>query len=279
MPPPVDLVQRFLPVGGEFDSFWGCQIMKITIIRELLKCTYESKEDLAKSLHGYDYGVDAGPSDYPDQVHWKYEKAIADNLDIIQNKKILDIGSGLGDFGLFCLEDGAEQVIGIDSRMIFYTGMRRFLKTHPEYNHYYPWHGDLYNLPKKIDGDTILCLGVFCHIHNHIEFLKELHNLSATHLILGVPVLIDDDLSSQEYGKTGILVWRHQTLKQHPRGGIDGDKEVAFTAFPNRKFVTDALAYTGWEIETSFDFQEHPVDGLEETIREGRYLILRCKKI
>jgi tRNA (mo5U34)-methyltransferase len=105
---------------------------------------------------------------------WKWAR-LAAQLDL-QDKTILDVGSGNGYYGWRMLGAGAKRVIGIDptiSYVMQFAAMQRLIGPQP-----------IQVLPITLEAlppgqgefDTVFSMGVIYHRKDHLEHLQQLHN-------------------------------------------------------------------------------------------------------
>ena len=110
---------------------------------------------------------------FPEMLETYFKNVFVDNKDIINNKKVLDIGCGNG-YHLFCmLASGAKLALGIDPTLLFFYQFQlinRFLPDLPI--HLLPLRGE--HLPAFGSFDTVFSLGVLYHRRNPIDHLTEL---------------------------------------------------------------------------------------------------------
>lgn len=107
---------------------------------------------------------------------WKWNR-LASHLDL-QGKKVLDIGSGNGYFGLRMLAEGAGLVVGIDPTLIFVMQWLAMQKLCPDLNNFVLPLG-IEDLPPDTETfDTVLSMGVLYHRRRPVEHLEQLKNLT-----------------------------------------------------------------------------------------------------
>jgi tRNA (mo5U34)-methyltransferase len=109
---------------------------------------------------------------------WKWNRLVS-HLDL-QGKKVLDIGSGNGYFGLRMLAAGAGLVVGIDPTLVFVMQWLAMHKLCPGLHNFV--------LPLAIEDlppdtghfDTVFSMGVLYHRRQAVEHLEQLKNLAGS---------------------------------------------------------------------------------------------------
>jgi len=121
----------------------------------------------------------------------RYDRMIAQNIDIIQGKRVLDLASHDGRWGLAAKYAGAVQVVGIEGRKHLVKNSISNAKR-AGYSDTMTWiHGDIVKVMQKLEPgsfDTVFLFGVFYHVTNHLEILREIARLRPTNLILDTEV-------------------------------------------------------------------------------------------
>lgn len=98
---------------------------------------------------------------------------IAEHVDSLQGKRVLDVGCGSGYHLFRMLQDGAEQVIGIDPTTLFFYQFQIFKQYLPQHNlHFLPL--GIEDFPPSHAFDTVFSMGVFYHRPDPLLFLKQL---------------------------------------------------------------------------------------------------------
>lgn len=138
-------------------------------------------KDLIISVFGDEAEIYAEDFDFTDIMISKYTDTIFNNLDLITNKTIIDIGSNSGIWPVLMCLNGATNVICIEPRDQFVNGINNFAKKHNlPITCVHGVHTDICNLPTV---DTIFMMGVDDIIVDIVSFLFLLRTKS-THLVL-----------------------------------------------------------------------------------------------
>jgi len=107
---------------------------------------------------------------------WKWNR-LKPYLDL-NGKKVLDIGSGNGYFGLRMLAAGARLVVGVDPTLVFVMQWLAMQKLCPGLSNFVLPFG-IEDLPPGVDNfDTVFSMGVLYHRRKPVEHLEQLKNLT-----------------------------------------------------------------------------------------------------
>ena len=107
---------------------------------------------------------------------WKWNR-LEPHIEL-QGKRVLDIGSGNGYFGLRMLAAGAGLVVGIDPTLVFVMQWLAMQKLCPGLNNFVLPLG-IEDLPPNTDNfDTVFSMGVLYHRRKPIEHLQRLKDLT-----------------------------------------------------------------------------------------------------
>lgn len=124
---------------------------------------------------------------------WKWNR-LKPYLDL-NGKKVLDIGSGNGYFGLRMLAAGAGLVVGIDPTLVFVMQWLAMQKLCPGLNNFVLPLG-IEDLPPNTDQfDTLFSMGVLYHRRQPVDHLEQLKNLTCPggQIVLETLVLEGED--------------------------------------------------------------------------------------
>lgn len=175
---------------------------------------------------------------YPNRDILRFEHIIKNQLQYIQNQRVLDIACHLGYITLFCLHNHANYVTGTNVR-------ERELDIANEicnlagYNNFKFLNSDIYNLSEFKNlcdsHDTVILSGIMYHVHNHYALLQTIADSSAKHII------IESQLDGNDADPTKSYIrWYHEK-SQSSVNGIFRNKENSFVGIPNQKWFEEAL--------------------------------------
>jgi ubiquinone/menaquinone biosynthesis C-methylase UbiE len=126
------------------------------------------------------------------RLNWRCEILLSRNREVINGKKILDLGSHDGRFTFACLKLGAKHVTGIEGReYLIKSSIDNLTKMGYTSEKYYFIQGDVFDYITNVkpkEFDTILCLGFFDHTIRQIELLREFKRIQPNTLMLEMRV-------------------------------------------------------------------------------------------
>jgi ubiquinone/menaquinone biosynthesis C-methylase UbiE len=122
------------------------------------------------------------------RLNWRAEVLIAHNPSAFVGKRVLDLASHDGRFTHAALACGANHVVGVEARAEHvdkaFSNMERL--GHPRERYEFVV-GDLVDYLRPVQPgsfDTILCFGIFSHLIEQVEILREIRRIAPEHFIL-----------------------------------------------------------------------------------------------
>lgn len=177
--------------------------------------------------------------DYPECDVHRFKHIIADQLDYIKNKRVLDIACHLGYTSLFCLHNGASHVTGTNVRQRE-LDIAKEICTGAGYTNFNFLFSNLYDTNQLQDlcnqHDTILCTGILYLVNNHFQFLEAICTSTAETIIIETKVPTNDYENNCE---EPLLIWRTRETKSPDAWYYD--KPTAFYGTPNTAWIVEAL--------------------------------------
>lgn len=162
------------------------------------------------------------------RLNRRYEIIIDQNMDKIENARILDIASHDGRWSFAALRNGAKYVLGIEGRQHLINNARSIFQKYKIPNNQYKFIcGDIHDEITKLkpnEFDIVFCLGFFYHTAQHEFLISQIKRLNPKYLILDSFVTLSDkpiielrlDDTKQESDRVGKLskaiVGFHQNL-------------------------------------------------------------------
>ena len=128
----------------------------------------------------------------PKMLNARFHSLIENNREIIENATILDLANHDGRWSLAALKNGAKKVYGIEGKKeLVEKGLENMKKYEIPEDKYNFVVGDIFEEIKKIPSreiDVVFCFGIFYHVSNHMELLKEIKKLQPKYLILDTEI-------------------------------------------------------------------------------------------
>jgi predicted nicotinamide N-methyase len=128
------------------------------------------------------------------RLNSRYMALIHNNKQIIRNSSILDLASHDGRWSFAAIKNGANKVFGIEIEDgLAKNSLENFKKYEIPSKKYSFIVGDLFEEIKKLkpkEFDVIFCFGIFYHIMNHMQLIREIKRLEPKYLILDTEVTL-----------------------------------------------------------------------------------------
>jgi len=194
------------------------------------------------------------PLDYPQKDLDRY-KPFLHNYRAINGSRILDLGCNLGYSLIFASHLGASDVTGIEIRQHWIDAGLRVLDHYPKKN-IKLLQQDVNDLSKLRDlveeHNMVVCMGLFYHLSNHVQFLETLCRSSTLHTIMIESLLKQnpnyDDLPSIHFDVEPV---------DDPLNAYSELDQYAFVGAPNIKWFEKIFAIHGWKI-VALHVTQHP---------------------
>jgi SAM-dependent methyltransferase len=126
-------------------------------------------------------------SEQRSRMNERYEALFANNRDIFEGARVLDLASHDGRYSFAALKTGAAHVTGVEVRQSLIDRAEEafaFYGQDPETFRFV--RGDVFEVlaREKFDVDVVLCFGFLYHTYRHTELMYRLHELAPKHLIV-----------------------------------------------------------------------------------------------
>lgn len=122
------------------------------------------------------------------RLNWRTEILFTRNLNVVKNKRVLDLASHDGRFSYACLALGAKHVTGVEGRRHLVENANRNLESLGcESSAFEFLEGDAVEYLSNTEPgafDTVLCLGFFYHTIYQIELLESFARVKPDYLVL-----------------------------------------------------------------------------------------------
>jgi len=205
----------------------------------------------------------------PKMLNARFHALIENNREIIENSTILDLANHDGRWSLAALKNGAKKVYGIEGKKeLVQKGLENMKKYGVPEDKYNFVVGDIFEEIKKIPSreiDVVFCFGIFYHVSNHMELLKEIKKLQPKYLIL------DTEINKS---KLPIVRFRKEPYYT-PDSTISFEKFIA--GRPSQSALIMMLGALDFKI-TYYNWEKNIRDwkGLEIYSSENSILLKRC---
>jgi len=205
----------------------------------------------------------------PKMLNARFHALIENNKEIIENATILDLANHDGRWSLAALKNGAKKVYGIEGKKeLVQKGLENMKKYGIPEDKYNFVVGDIFEEIKKIPSreiDVVFCFGIFYHVSNHMELLKEIKKLQPKYLIL------DTEINKS---KSPIIRFRKEPYYT-PESTISFEKFIA--GRPSQSALNMMLDALDFKI-TYYNWKKNIQDwkGLEIYSSENSILLKRC---
>ena len=205
----------------------------------------------------------------PKMLNARFHALIENNREIIENSTILDLANHDGRWSLAALKNGAKKVYGIEGKEdLVQKGLENMKKYEIPEDKYNFVVGDIFEEIKKIPSreiDVVFCFGIFYHVSNHMELLKEIKKLQPKYLIL------DTEINKS---KSPIVRFRKEPYYT-PDSTISFEKFIA--GRPSQSALNMMLDALDFKI-TYYNWEKNIQDwkGLEIYSSENSILLKRC---
>jgi len=196
---------------------------------------------------------------FPYSYTLRIQAQLLENREFIQDKKILDIGPGYGNFLYPCIVLGCKSVVGcqpipqlnnVINEGLYHLGLSNTGSV---------VYGDAYDLGQlrllTQDMDTVLMLGLIYHLNNHYQLLDMLSRSDITALIIDTSVddhVITDALQHYTSLHPDIRYgaeWSGIDVNGWEINGYHNDK--TWVGLPNAVWIIRTLKFFGWKIKSN----------------------------
>ena len=177
------------------------------------------------------------------------------HLDIIHNKKIIDIGCNFGYWSMFAHNNQCANVLGVDVRpenISIATLMQQQLAIPDTHMNFV--QSDLHQHAQTAqlcaDRDTVFLLGVMYHVHDHYDILKSLCQPSVTSLVImtrEADQVIDSDMP--------LIWWKYEPAFELV-AGFHEDRDTVLVGYPNTVWFDLVMAELGFARTASTRYHE-----------------------
>lgn len=128
----------------------------------------------------------------PDRLNQRYRAVIESNVEAIRGRRILDLASHDGRWGLPARLAGAEYVLGIEARGHLVEESRRNMEEYGITGVEFTEGDVLVELDRLGPGqfDTVLCLGFLYHTSDHMTLLRKIGRLRPSFIVIDTAISV-----------------------------------------------------------------------------------------
>ncbi|WP_047258477.1 class I SAM-dependent methyltransferase [Chromobacterium subtsugae] len=156
------------------------------------------------------------------RLNWRSEVLMGRNPDCFKGKRVLDLASHDGRFMHAALKHGASKVIGVEAREEHVIHARHNLsRAGHAPDSYQVLCGDLVEHLKQIETgsvDTVLCFGVFSHLIEQVEIIREIRRIAPGAFILDTWVAKEQWNLRERLRNHKVNLWVRDTQQGGDRG-------------------------------------------------------------
>ena len=185
----------------------------------------------------------SGAWDYPEKDQLRFSNIITNNVDLLTEKRVLDLGCHIGYLSLFALHNNATFVTGVNIRNDELAIGKEVIALAGYRNAEFISHDvtDFEWLATECSKhDTVIIAGLIYHLTDFVGFFRAITYSTAKNLIIESEILDTE----QAYCK---VVVEDATFRTN---GVDPDgKETCLSIVPSRKFIVDILQFLGWNTD------------------------------
>ena len=131
----------------------------------------------------------------PTRLGARYEAIIQNGQPYLEGKTVVDLGAHNGRWSFAALHAGAKKVISIEGRRDMSEAEDRiFKKLGVQADRYSLRVGDGLEVLNRLGAacDTVLLLGIYYHVHNHLDWVKAIRGTGADNVIIDTEITPSD---------------------------------------------------------------------------------------
>jgi cyclopropane fatty-acyl-phospholipid synthase-like methyltransferase len=125
------------------------------------------------------------------RLNLRYEAIFAENREVFEGARVLDIASHDGRWSLAALKTGAAEVVGIEAREELVQAANENLQWYAGTRPYRFVTGDVFDVlaRERFGADVVVCLGFLYHTLRYNELLTRIREMNPRHLVIDTTVL------------------------------------------------------------------------------------------
>jgi ubiquinone/menaquinone biosynthesis C-methylase UbiE len=211
------------------------------------------------------------------RLNLRHEAIFAQNADVFEGARVLDIASHDGRWSLAALMSGATEVIGIEAREdLVAVASQNLARDAPSGSSHRFIAGDVFEVlaRERLDVDVVLCLGFLYHTLRYNELLHRIRDLNPQCVLIDTSVLKRAGGPFVRLGLDRVGNERMTITDQYSYGSR------ALIGWPSVSALRLMLRAYGFKIERFSDWGALLRDNPEATgvadYAEGRRVTVRC---
>ena len=189
--------------------------------------------------------------EYHDSILDHTTKIIINNIEFINNKKIVDFACNMGLLTTMSLYNGCKHVIATDIRQENLDVLTASVNKFTNFQNITTLVSDLhdYNNNTKLaeQADTVLLCGIMYHVHDHYAILESIA-LGAPECII-IETLEIDDPTFINSNNADIRWFNESDATLHTLSGWYQNKKELLVGFPNSAWIEKMADHVGYSIK------------------------------
>jgi hypothetical protein len=184
----------------------------------------------------------------------RIQNQLVDNIELIKDKHVFDLGTDRGSFLYPCIELGCKSVTGAQPLPDYNNAINEALIGLNLNDKASAVWGDAYDLPgltELLKGkDTLLMLGLMYHLNNHYQLLEAVTKTNITGLVIEMSINFwYDHYMHPESAIKWKLEQQNVDVKGWEFNGIN--KDWTWVGYPNAAWFVQTLKFMGWKIKSN----------------------------
>ena len=174
------------------------------------------------------------------RLNERHRAIIEANRDAFTGARVLDIASHDGRWSFAAMRAGAKSVTGIEARPHLVAASKENLKEFGDAHRF--MLGDAYDLLDRIEPgsiDTVMCLGFFYHVTDHMLLLSKIEQLKARHLIIDTGVAADV--------RPAVVFQREDHELESDAARTSDAQKIVLAGIPSKAALDLMLSSFGWK--------------------------------
>jgi|EndMetStandDraft_6_1072998.scaffolds.fasta_scaffold00953_4 ubiquinone/menaquinone biosynthesis C-methylase UbiE len=178
---------------------------------------------------------------FANRLNERHRAIIDANRDAISGKRVLDIASHDGRWSFAALKAGAAHITGLEAREHLIKAATENLRDFGS-DRFQFIQGDAYKALAQLEPgsiDTIMCLGFFYHVTEHMTLLSLIERLKPQHIIIDTGVAAD---------ARSVVVWQVENHEFESDAFKTANVQKAVLAgVPSKPALDMMLTSLGWK--------------------------------